>query len=312
MQQSTPAPVNLAPNPSPRRWLRRAAWTFGALALLLAAGVAFALVQAERTRTRTVDVAVRAIALPDVPSPEVLARGRHLYLSRGCADCHGADGAGRLFVDEPGGPRIGGPQLAPGARSVVAAYGPADWDRAVRHGVAPTGRPLMVMPSEDYAGLSDEDFVALVAHLKALPPVDGRPAVVELPVPARIAYGLGAMKDAAAKIDHALPPSPPVAPGVTTDYGRYVAMSCLGCHGPKLEGGRIPGGPPDWPPAPRIVAGGDSAMARYPDAASLAKLFATGRRPDGSVVRVMPFEALGQLDEVEVAALHRYLSGTGG
>jgi mono/diheme cytochrome c family protein len=217
-----------------------------------------------------------------------------------------------MFVDEPGGLRIGGPQVAPGARSVVAAYGPADWDRAVRHGVAPTGRPLMVMPSEDYAGLSDEDFVALVAHLKGLPAVDGRPAVVELPVPVRIAYGLGVMKDAAAKIDHARAPSPPVAPGVTTEYGRYVAMSCLGCHGPKLEGGRIPGAPPDWPPAPRLVPGEGTSLARYPDAASLAKLFATGRRPDGSEVKVMPFEALGRLDEVEVAALHRYLSGAGG
>ncbi|MEI2651882.1 MAG: c-type cytochrome [Microthrixaceae bacterium] len=200
-----------------KRWGRRAAIGVGALAVLLALAVAWGLWQSERTRARTVAVTARAVALPDVPAPEALARGRHLFLSRGCADCHGADGAGRVFVDEPGGLRLGGPQIAPGAKTVVAAYRPEDWDRAIRHGVAPSSRPLMVMPSEDYVGLSDEDFAALVMHVRALPPVDGRPAVLELPLPVRLAYGFGVMKDAAAKIDHAQPPSQPVAPGVTTN-----------------------------------------------------------------------------------------------
>jgi len=299
-------------SPVAKRWGHRAAVVVVSLAALLGAVVAVGLVQAERTRTRQVDVPRRTVALPDSPAPQRLARGRHLYLSRGCADCHGQDGAGRMFIDEPNGLKVGGPQIAPGSRSVTAAYSAQDWVRAIRHGVAPSGRPLLVMPSEDYAGLTDEDLAALVAHVRRLPAVDGRPAVLEMPVLVRVVYGLGIMKDAAAKIDHARPPSPPVAEGVSTAYGQYVAMSCLGCHGPRLEGGRIPGAPPDWPPAPSLVAGADSALARYPDADSLAKLFRTGKRPDGSVVKVMPFEALGRLDDVEVRALHRYLSGTGG
>ncbi len=294
-----------------KRWGVRVAVAVLALLVLLAAAVVAGLVRAERLRERQVAVPVRAVALAEAPSPDALARGRHLYGSRGCADCHGVDGAGRLFIDEPGGLRVGGPQIAPGAKSATAAYRADDWVRAIRHGVAPSGRPLLVMPSEDYAGLSDEDLAALVAHVRQLPAVDGRPAVVAMPWPVRALYGLGWMRDAASKIDHARAPSPPVNPAATPEYGRYVAMSCFGCHGPSLEGGRIPGAPPDWPPAPRLVAGPGSVLTSYPDATALAAMFRSGQRPDGSAVRVMPFEALSQLDDVEVQALHRYLVSAG-
>ncbi len=296
-------------SPALHRWGRRLALAVMAVIGLVAIAVAVGLYRAERLRTRTVDLPSRPVASIDSPSPERLARGRHLYLSRGCADCHGADGGGRVFIDEPGGLKVHGPQIAPGRHTVTASYRPEDWEHTIRHGVAPTGRPLMVMPSEDYAGLTDDDLAALVAHLKQLPAVDGRPGVVALPLVVRVLYGLGVVRDAAAKVDHLAPPSPPVASGVTPEYGRYVAMSCVGCHGPALEGGRIPGAPPDWPPAPRLAAGEGSVMARYPDPGRLAQMFRDGRGTDGRALQVMPFEALGQLDDTEVAALHLYLAG---
>lgn len=296
-------------SPALRRWGVRIALVLAAVVGLVAVAVAAGLYRAERLRTRTVELPARPVAWLEQPTAAQLARGRHLYLSRGCVDCHGADGAGRAFLDEPGGLRVHGPQIAPGRHSVTARYRPQDWAATIRHGVAPSGRPLMVMPAEDYAALSDDDLAALVAHLRQLPAVDGRPGLVDLPLPVRALYGLGVVRDAASKIDHAREPSPPVVPGVTVEYGRYVAMSCIGCHGATLEGGRIPGAPPDWPAAPRLAAGEGAVMPRYPDAARLAALFRSGRRADGSVVKVMPFEALAQLDDTEVAALHRYLSG---
>ena len=33
----------------------------------------------------------------------------------------------------------------------------------------------------------------------------------------------------------------------------------------------------------------------------------SGRRPDGSAVKVMPFDALRQLNDVDLEALHLYL-----
>ena len=57
------------------------------------------------------------------------------------------------------------PNISPGPGSVVAKYTPADWERSLRHGVKPDGRPLMIMPSEDYNRLTDADLGALVAYV---------------------------------------------------------------------------------------------------------------------------------------------------
>lgn len=115
------------------------------------------------------------------------------------------------------------------------------------------------------------------------------------------------MHDAAAKIDHALPPAQPVADGVNVAHGAYVANMCLGCHGARLAGGKIPGGPPDWPPAAKLTPGTDSAMPRYPDADAFARMFKTGNRPDGTPIKVMPFGSLGQMNDTDVRALFIYL-----
>ena len=170
----------------------------------------------------------------------------------------------------------------------------------------------MVMPSEDYNRFTDDDLAALVAHIRALPPQSGQGAVVALPLPVKALYGFGAIKDAAARIDHTLPPQTPVAEGITLEHGRYVAHMCIGCPGPQLAGGKIPGAPPDWPPASKLSPGEGSAMARYPDAEALIGMFRSGKRPDGSAVKVMPFESLREMNEVDVRALHLYLNGLKG
>lgn len=286
------------------RWVKAGAATLAVLALLAAGGVYGGLQLAERKMQRKVDVPVAAIALPS--DSAALDRGKYLFLSRGCVDCHGANGAGRTFV-EGDGLRIKGPNISPGAGSLVAGYRVEDWVRAIRHGVAPGGRPLMVMPSEDYNRFTDQDLASLVAYVQSLPPAAGTGAIVDLPLPARVLYGFGAIQDAAAKIDHRLPPATPVAEGVNLQHGQYVANMCLGCHGPQLTGGRIPGGPPDWPPAANLTPAQDSGMARYADAEAFARMFRSGKRPDGSAIQVMPFESLGQMSETDLRALHLYL-----
>ncbi|MBO9514697.1 MAG: c-type cytochrome [Variovorax sp.] len=254
---------------------------------------------------RKVDVAVTGVAFRD--DAGAIERGRYLYASRGCVDCHGAQGGGAMFLDDGKGMRIAGPNISPGPGSVVAGYTPQDWERAIRHGVDPKGRALMVMPSEDYNRFTDDDLAALVAHLRHMEPAQGGAAVVELPLPVRVFYGFGLMHDAAAKIDHARPPEAPVPAGLTATHGAYVANMCLGCHGAKLNGGRIPGGPPDWPAAANLTPGEGSAMTHYPDAESFAKLFKTGHRPDGTAVKVMPFGSLREMSDTDVRALFLYL-----
>jgi len=288
-----------------RRWLKR-----GVLALLvlvaLAAAALFAGEQLARQKMqRKLDIAVKAV--PYRADAAAVERGRYLFASRGCVDCHGAQGNGRVFLDDGKGMRIAGPNISPGPGGVVAGYAPEDWVRAIRHGVARGGRPLMVMPSEDYNRLTDEDLASLVAYIRQLAPVQGGAAVVELPLPVRAFYGFGLMHDAAAKIDHALPPAQPVADGVNVAHGAYVANMCLGCHGARLAGGKIPGGPPDWPAAAKLTPGADSAMPRYPDADAFTRMFKTGNRPDGTPIKVMPFGSLGQMNDTDVRALFLYL-----
>lgn len=190
--------------------------------------------------------------------------------------------------------------MAAGPGGVVGAYGPADWVRSIRHGVDPRGRALLIMPSEDYNRFSDEDLGALIAYLRSLPPAPGQGAVVKLPLPVKLLYGFGAIRDAAARIDHSLPPQTAVPEGVTLAHGEYVANMCIGCHSVGLLGGKVPGGPPEWPPASRLAPGEGSVLARYPDADSLLALFRSGRRPDGTAVQVMPFGSLKEMSETDV------------
>jgi len=285
-------------------WARRSLIGAGAVALVLAATVAAGAALAERKMNRRVDLKVAAVAIPDDPGQ--LARGRYLFETRGCTECHGNDGAGRMFHDD-GTLRLAGPQIAPGPTSAAASYKGEDWVRAVRHGVAPSGRPLVVMPSEDYNRLTDEDLGALIAHVQRLPATSGQPRVIDMPLPMRVLYGFGAIRDAAEKIDHGLPPQQPVASGATVEYGRYVANMCIGCHGDGLSGGKVPGGPPDWPATANLTPGEGSVMPRYADANAFATMLRTGKRPDGGKIAVMPFEALARLDDTEAQALYAFL-----
>ena len=288
------------------KWLKRGATALGILVLLAAAAVFAGLHLAERRMTRQVPVAVKPVAYS--AEAATVERGKYLFASRGCVDCHGANGGGRVFVDNGSDLFIKGPNITSGAGGVVAAYQPADWVRSIRHGVAPGGRPLMIMPSEDYNRFTDADLGALVAYVRSLPPASGTGAEVRLPLPARVLYGFGAIQDAAAKIDHSLPPAQPVSEGVNLQHGAYVANMCLGCHGAQLTGGRIPGGPPDWPAAANLTPVGVSPMvSHYAEAAAFAKMLKTGQRPDGSRIQVMPFESLKELSDTDVRALHLYL-----
>jgi mono/diheme cytochrome c family protein len=292
------------------RWIRRGLIALAAVVALAAATVAAGLILAERRAARRVEVAVQPVALPTDAAE--LQRGRYLFASRGCADCHGDNAGGRTFVRSGDSLHLAGPDITGSADSVTLTYQPVDWVRAVRHGVKPDGRPLRVMPSEDYNRLTDADLGAIVAYVQSLPPARGSKAIIELPLPARALYGFGAIPDAAQKIDHTLPPATPVAEGVTVEHGRYVANMCLGCHGAALEGGRIPGGPPDWPAAARLVPGDGNAMTRYANADVFLAMLATGKSPEGRALAVMPFAALSQLSPTDARALHLYLTSLNG
>lgn len=281
-------------------WIKRSLAAVIGLILLMVAVAAFGFWQSDRRMNRVIEVKPYPIA-----ASNDLARGRYLYETRGCAECHGANGAGKAFIDSPE-MRVKGPDISAGG--AAKAYRPEDWDRILRHGVKPDGRPAFIMPSEDYNRLTDADLAALVGYVQSLPAAGGTGVEIKIPPPVRILYGLGLIQDAAAKIDHGLPVQQPVPEGLTAEHGRYIATTCVGCHGEHFSGGKVPGGPPDWPAAANLTPGEGSAMGRYPDAEAFSRMMRSGQRPDGTKIAVMPFESFSKLNDLDLGALRLYLA----
>ncbi len=290
------------------KWIKRTAVAAVVLVAVVAGAVGGGVLLAERKMNRQLRPTVADV--PFRSDTASIERGRYLYASRGCVDCHGANAAGKVFVDDPNGLLVRGPNITPGPTGVVGAYTSLDWVRTVRHGVKPDGRPLLIMPSEDYNRFTNDDLAALVAYLRQVPPAPGEAALVRLPAIVKVLYAAGVVQDAYEKIDHSLAPAQPVAEGVNATHGAYVANMCLGCHGARLSGGKIPGGPPDWPAAANLTTGEGSAMPRYATAEQFRQMLASGRRPDGTAISpVMPFGSLKEMSAVDADALYLYLKG---
>jgi mono/diheme cytochrome c family protein len=292
-------------------------YTVGTLLMIAALAVAVLLWNSHRKINRVVDVAVAAVPYVDLTNAasatEALARGKYLYEARGCVECHGANGAGRTVIDDPMGLFVHGANLTTGKSSAVLHYTERDWVRAIRHGVKPDGRPAFIMPSQDYNRFTDGDLADMVAYIRALPPAEGTGTEIRLPLLVKLVHGAGILKDAAEQIDHSAPPSTPVPVAATVEHGRYVAQTCIGCHGAKLEGGPIAGAPPDWPPAANLNGDQAGPMARYQSLDQFKTMLRTAKRPDGSKVNsAMPFEALKLTNDTDIEAMFKYFKSLGG
>ncbi|HEY2928212.1 c-type cytochrome [Piscinibacter sp.] len=288
------------------KWLKRSVIAIVAVVALGAAALALGSYLGDRKAQRHVEVSVAAVEVPaDAAS---LERGRYLFSSRGCAECHGANGGGREFINDGKSMVVKSPNISNGPGSVVVNYSAVDWVRTIRHGVKPNGRPVFIMPSEDYNRLTDADVGALIAYAKQLPRANGSGLQAKVPALVKTLYAAGVIQDAAEKIDHRLPSAAPVPASVSREHGAYVANMCIGCHGEHLSGGKVPGGPPDWPPAANLTPGEGSAMPRYANAEQFVAMLRSGKRPDGSVIdKAMPFESLGALNDVDAQALYLHL-----
>ena len=288
-----------------KKFLKRAA--IALLLLVVVAAVAFVAAWQLGERKLERKLEVRVVPVPYTKDRNALKQGQYLFETRGCSECHGSDGRGIAFIDTPG-MRVKSPNITTGPGGVVSDYNEGDWVRAIRHGIAPSGRALFIMPSADYNRMTDADLAALVAYVRSLPPVPGGPTEMRLPLIVKALYGLDVVKDSAEKIDHRKPPQAPVPVAPTVAHGAYVATMCVGCHRANLEGGPIVGGPPDWPPAAKLTPGEGSAMARYDTAEKFVAMMRTGKRPDGSdVSKVMPFMTLRNMNDTDLAALYAYL-----
>lgn len=111
-----------------KRWIKWTAGAIGAVVVLAVGAAALGYQLAQHKMMRKVDVAVKPVAFTS--EAQALARGKYLFESRGCVDCHGANGGGREFVNDGKGLRLAGPNVTPGG--MTASYRPEDWVRTIR------------------------------------------------------------------------------------------------------------------------------------------------------------------------------------
>jgi cytochrome c553 len=285
------------------RFLRFLAYILGLLAAFVGL-VLFAVYFASSTKLeKTYAVTARAVTIPS--DPAAVARGKHIAETRGCASCHGDDYAGAKVIDDPAMGKLYGSNLTRGKGSKVAEFRDDDWVRAIRHGVTRAGRGLVLMPSAEYAHLSDGDLGDVIAFLKTVSPVD-RESVPVAPGPiARALLLAGKLKLAADEIDHGQVQPAVVAPAVTLEYGRYLSVGCTGCHGTNFAGGKIEIGPPDWPHAANLTPHESGHLAKWSEEDFLRTL-RTAKRPDGTELNPVMPRAFANLNDVELKALWMY------
>lgn len=286
------------------RFLKYLGYAVGGLILVVGVASVVVYVASNAKLKKTYAVSVRPVAIPT--DAAALERGRHIAQTRGCLECHGADFGGAKVVEDGAMGRLYGANLTRGTGGRVAEFRDEDWVRAIRHGVAPDGRGLFLMPSEEYAHFSDEDLGAVIAFVKSVPPVNRARVPIQLGPVSRVLLATGKMKLAAETIDHARLQPASVTAAVTVEYGRYIAAGCVGCHGPNYSGGRIEIGPPDWPPAANLTPHASGHLAQWSEADFL-KTLRTMKRPDGTDLNPVMPKAFGQMNDVELKALFLFL-----
>lgn len=285
-----------------RRWLLRGLGGFVAIVLLVLAAV-YGL--SARRMSRQYDVHRYPLAI--AADSATIARGRHVATIRGCVDCHGADLSGRVLVDDAMLGRLAPPNLTRGAGGRGATLTAADWERAIRHGVGRNGRSLFVMPAGEFQQLTDEDVTALVSYAMSVQPVDHATPVNRLGPLGRTLMLAGKLPALPAEaVEQGAPHAKSIVVAPTVEFGRYLAMSCTGCHGAGYSGG--PRAEPGSRPARNISPDSATGIGRWSEADFVTAL-RTARRPDGAVLdtTAMPVPLIRQMTDVELTAIYRYL-----
>jgi mono/diheme cytochrome c family protein len=289
-----------------KRLLRWTGAVLGAVVGLAVLAVAVVYGISEYRIGRRYDVPAVTLSLRD--DSATVARGQHIATIRGCIDCHTGNLAGGKFIDVPLLGTVYASNLTRGKNGAASFFTDADWDRAIRHGVKPDGKPLLVMPAQEFTALSDEDLAAVVAYLKSVPPVDTEPRENRVGPLGRFLEVAGkAIVVPASHLDHSAPrpPAPPAGP--TAEYGAYLITACSGCHGEKLSGGPVPGSPPETPPALNLTPDPATGLGKWTEA-DFTRAVREGKKPDGSDVRApMPVKLTAQLTDDEIHALWLYL-----
>ena len=281
------------------RWL-----AFIAIGLLAVAAIGYGIVVVASNRALDQRVAVTR------PAPVLghgkVERGRHIFNAvSSCVVCHGQDGGGGPFINEPNMAVLYAPNLTRGPGGIGAAYTDADYDRAIRRGIRADGTRLLFMPSWAYAALTDDDAASLIAYLRSLTPVDRVTPRVRLGPLGRVLVATNKLPIDATRIeDEVLPPPPQLLAPV--EHGKYLARigGCMSCHGAHLSGGHLAGGP-DVPPASNLTPAG--LLRNWTEVDFMRALTKGTDKAGHPIDPFMPWRTIRGMTDDELEAIFTYL-----
>jgi mono/diheme cytochrome c family protein len=173
-------------------------------------------------------------------SPELLQRGEYVARLSDCVACHSTPDskpfAGGLAMATPLG-LIHTTNITPDKDAGIGAYTLADFDRAMRHGVARDGHRLYpAMPYPSYAKLTDDDVKALyVFFMQGVTPDKQQNVASSIPWPLNMRWPL-ALWNVAFLSNGAYEPK--TGDGRTAEWNRgaYLVQGaghCGSCHTPR-------------------------------------------------------------------------------
>lgn len=235
----------------------------------------------------------------------VLALGKHFVETKGCTDCHGADLGGKVFVDDPALGFLIARNLTKGKGGLPKEHNVDDWVLALKHGIRKNGKPLLFMPSHEYTHLSETDMSAIISYCSTLAPINRELPESSVGFLGRILTDLGKLPLLPAEmIDHERTLVKEVQVEVTPEYGKYLSISCIGCHRENLKGGE--------PVAPGYPVVADISSTGNPGKwteEQFMQTLRTGETPEGKKLKPseMPWTMTKGYTDTELKALFAYL-----
>lgn len=232
--------------------------------------------------------------------------GKRIFMVRnGCVDCHGANLAGAKVMDDLAMGSIYGANITP---FKLKSWTDEEIATAIRYGIHKEGRSLRFMPSFDYEGLSKGDLAAVIAFLRSVPEVEAENHENTFGPIARVLSVMNQMPVMfpARVVDQTKGFAEKPTEEVSVAFGRYLANSCIGCHGSEYKGGKIPGGDPSWPSAANIRLGNGGIWTEE----KFKEMILTGISPttQAALRPPMPIALLKQMNETEIKSLWMFLS----
>ncbi|RAU44107.1 MULTISPECIES: cytochrome c [unclassified Pseudomonas] len=268
-------------------------------------------------------------AVADI-DPALVSRGEYVARLSDCVACHsvpnGAPFAGGLEMATPLG-AIHATNITPDKETGIGSYSLADFDRALRHGVAPGGRRLYpAMPYPSYAKLNDDDVRALYAFfMKGVAPVKQANIPSSIPWPLNLRWPIALWNGVFADT------TPYVAKSGQDELwnrGAYLVQGaghCGSCHTPRGlafnekaldESGKpfLAGALLDGWYAPSLRDDPNTGLGRWSEA-QIVQFLKTGRNQHAVVFGSMT-EAFNNstqfMSDNDLAAIARYLKSLPG